>query len=77
MIRFFYVLAILGVVIGAYVIAFAIKPDYNAIQSVNLVAVGLAFAILPYILARSVDAIANAKTARLVRDYLERRDPPQ
>ena len=54
MIKFLWILTMIGSVLGCLIVIFGVSGAYGAPQEAAAAAIGIAFAVIPYCLARAV-----------------------
>lgn len=74
---FFYILAILGSLVGSLFLFMALTVAESAPQEASLAAIAVAFAAIPYCFARAIDGISQSSVAdniSIIADYYRRRE---
>lgn len=69
--RFFYVMTMIGSAIGGFFLWFTLSSATGAPQEAAGAAIAVAFGVLPYVFARSIEAFSTAHTNEMLREYLK------
>lgn len=69
--KFFFFLALLGTLIGSFILISTLMQAKGAPQEAAGAAIALCFGVLPYVFARCVEKMGGPREVRIVENTLE------